>query len=163
MVYKKAKVFWKINSNPKHIFCLPFDDNMEYYTFLKKCHNDGYRQVIITSEIMVKLIKDFVLKKELSVYNIEFIEEDNDLKDEISELLIEVHNDKSFFSELIEKLNFLSEKSSIDIQRVYFKGRNSNNIAISLYIQSNGIIGIDSKNYDFISREISNLIERCLF
>lgn len=162
MVYKKAKMFWKMNIVPKHIFCIPFDDNMEYYTFLKKCHDDGYRQIIITSEIMVQLIKDFVLKKELSVYEIEFVEEDNDLKNEISELLMEVQHDKKFFSELIEKLNFLSEKSSIDIQRIYFKGRSSDKIAISLYIQSNGIIGIDSGNYDVVSREISNLIERCL-
>ena len=36
MVYEKAKLFWKANNNSKEIFCIPYNDNVEYYTFLKK-------------------------------------------------------------------------------------------------------------------------------
>lgn len=163
MVCKKAKLFWKVNSTSKNVFCVSFDDNAEYYTFLKQCHNDGYRQIIITSEIMVSLIEHFVLEKNILVYDIVFMEDDDALKDEISNLLTTVSTNIVFLNKLIEKLNFLSEKSSIDIQRIYFKGRNSDGIAVNFYLQSNGIVGIDKRNYDSVSNEISNLIERCLF
>ena len=163
MVYEKAKFFWKVNDASKDIFCISFNDDMEYYTFIKQYYDDGYRQIIITSEIMIGLIEHFVLEKGLFVYNIEFIEDDQDLKDEIENLLSIISRDRAFLGKLIEKLNFLSEKSSIDIQRIYFKGRGNDGGATNFNLQSNGIIGIDKKNFSSISNEISNLIERCLF
>lgn len=163
MLHKKAKLFWKVNDNPKTIFCIPYDDEQEYYTFLKKCHSDGYRQIILTSEIMVNLIEHFVLEKGLSIYQLEFMEEDEDLKFEVRNLLTAVSENIAYFSKLIDKLNFLSEKSSIDIQRVYFKGRNNKEEAVNFFLQSNGIIGVDNKNYSIISQEVSTLTARCLF
>ncbi len=163
MVYEKAKLFWKANNNSKEIFCIPYNDNVEYYTFLKKQHDSGFRQIIITSEIMVKLIEYFVLESKLNIYDIVFFEVDKDLIDEIDNLLIKIENDRKLFWELIDKLNFLSEKSSIDIQRIYFKGRSTDGSAINFYLQSNGIIGINKNNYFTISNEISRLIVRCLF
>lgn len=163
MVYEKAKLFWKANNISKDIFCIPYDDNVEYYAFLKQYHSDGYRQIIITSEIMVGLIEHFVLEKGISIYNIEFLEDDKNLIDEIDNLLTIVSGNKAFLGKLISKLNFLAEKSSIDIQRIYFKGRSSDGIAINFYLQSNGLIGIDKNNYLSISNEISILIARCLF
>ena len=64
----------------------------------------------------------------------------------------------TYFIRLVERLNFLSEKSSIDIQRVYFKGRDSKNIAINFYLQCNGIIGIDKEHYSLISSKISDQV-----
>ena len=100
MIYEKAKFFWKINSLSKKIFCVPFSDSMEYYTFLKQQHNDGYRQIIITSEIMIRLLEHFVLKERLSVYNIQFAEDDEDLASEISALLPLTASDIAFLGEL---------------------------------------------------------------
>lgn len=162
MVYKKAELFWKANNISKDVFCIQYDDNVEYYTFLKQYHDNGYRQIIITSEIMVGLIEHFVLENDFCVYDIVFMEDDQDLTDEISQLLPMLSNNKAFLGKLVEKLNFLSEKSSIDIQRIYFKGRTTEKIAVNFYLQSNGIIGIDINNYSSISTEISGLIERCL-
>ena len=153
MVYEKAKLFWKANNISKDIFCIPFDDNVEYYTFLKQYHDNGYHQIIITSEIMVSLI----------VYDIEFMEDDQDLVNEIAGLLAIVSSNRIYLGRLTQKLNFLSEKSSIDIQRIYFKGRNSEGTAINFYLQSNGIIGANRNSYSSISDEISSLVARCLF
>ncbi len=163
MVYEKAKLFWKANNISKDIFCIPFDDNVEYYTFLKQYHDNGYHQIIITSEIMVSLIEYFVLESGLSVYDIEFMEDDQDLVNEIAGLLAIVSSNRIYLGRLTQKLNFLSEKSSIDIQRIYFKGRNSEGTAINFYLQSNGIIGANRNSYSSISDEISNLVARCLF
>lgn len=163
MIYKKAKLFWKVTNNSKDVFCIPFNDNVEYYSFLKQYHDDGYHQIIITSEIMVTLIEHFVLEDEFSVYNIEFMEDDQDLMDEVADLLSTIADDRAYLGRLTQKLNFLSEKSSIELHRVYLKGRNSEGIAINFYLQSNGIIGISRNSYSSISNEIGNLIERCLF
>ena len=56
----------------------------------------------------------------------------------------------------MEHIRFLSEKSSIDIKRVYFKGRNIKKDAVNFYLQANGIIGVDRGNYEEISNIIKN-------
>ena len=104
-----------------------------------------------------------VLESGLSVYDIEFMEDDQDLVNEIAGLLAIVSSNRIYLGRLTQKLNFLSEKSSIDIQRIYFKGRNSEGTAINFYLQSNGIIGANRNSYSSISDEISSLVARCLF
>lgn len=163
MINKKAKLFWKFNELPKKISYLSMDDSLEYYTFLKKCHQDGFRQIIITSEIMIKLIEHFVLEAKYTIYSIEFVEEDETLNDDISALLALVATDTAYLSKLLEQLHFLSEKSSIDIKRIYFKGRNTEKQAVNFFIQSNGILGIDENSFLQICEKVSNLIERYLF
>lgn len=158
MRYKKMKLFWRINDISRNVFCIPFDDSEEYYSFLKKCHKNGYRQIIITSEIMVQLLKYFTLEENLSVYQLELAEDDEFLQEEVSDLINKVLENGTYFIRLVERLNFLSEKSSIDIQRVYFKGRDSKNIAINFYLQCNGIIGIDKEHYSLISSKISDQV-----
>ncbi len=159
----KGKLFWKVDSITQKITCLTMDESIEYYNFLKKCHSDGFRQIIVTSEIMIKLIEYFVLESNYTLYSIDFMEEDKELEEEIQSLLEMCSNNVAYLSKVIEKLHFLSEKSSIDIQRIYFKGRDAENNAIKYFIQSNGIVGINEKHFLPISKEISNLIERCLF
>lgn len=163
MIYKKAKLFWKLDDTFKVIFCVPFDDDLEYYVFLKQCHNDGYRQIIITSALMIELVEHFVMEIGLSIFDIEFMEEDQDLQSEVKDLIDKVSKNKAFLGKLITRLNFLSEKSSIDIKRIYIKGRSSENVAINFYLQSNGLIGINNESYIPISKEISSFIAGCLF
>lgn len=162
MIYKKAKLFWEISDISRSVSCIPFNEDIEYYRFIKKYHDVGYRQIIITSEIMVHLIEHFVLEKNLSVYRLELAEDDESLQNEVSYLIDLVKRKSVYFSKLIERLNFLSEKSSIDIQRVYFKGRDLKNVAINFYLQCNGIIGIDEVHYHMISSEIGDQVARCL-
>ena len=64
--------------------------------------------------------------------------------------------------ELIEKLRFLAETSSIDISRIYISGRSKDGKALDLYIQSNGIVAANDAA-DYILSKINTLIERCLF
>ena len=163
MQFKKAKLFWGIYNDTKKIFCISYDDKIEYYTFLKQCHNNGYRQIIITSEIMIKLIEFFVVENNFTIYKLEFMEDDDELQMEIRGLFQQMTNNIAFLSKFIEKLNFLSEKSSIEIKRIYFKGRDKKGVASQFYLQSNGIIGINKENFSFVSNSIGSLIERYLF
>lgn len=163
MKFQKAKLFWKMDSTTKHIQCVLYDDNVEYYTFLRKCRDEGYRQVIITAEIMIQIIRYACLEKEHKIYKIEFVEDDSELESEINSILQAMTQKPAYLTELLDKLKFLSEKSSIDLKRIYIKGAYNDKFTDNYYIQSNGIIGINKESFNKVSTEISALVERCLF
>ena len=163
MKMKKYKLFWKLGDADKNIIYKGFNDEEEYYSFLKKQFDDGYRQIIVSSEIMIELIKDFVINQELKIYKIEFAEEDQSLIDDISNLRDAVSAKPVKFNALIEKLLFLSQTSSIDISRIYISGRLKNGAAVDSYVQSNGIVAISENIDNKILDRVSAIIERCLF
>lgn len=162
MKMNKVKLFWRLGDSSKHIICQLVNDNEEYYSFLKKQFDAGYRQIIVSSEVMIELIKDCVLEQDLKVYRIEFAEDDSALSNDIDNLVNAITVRPILFNTLIEKLRFLAETSSIDISRIYISGRSKEGIAIDLYIQSNGIVAI-SNDADYILNRVNALIERCLF
>lgn len=158
MVFKKAKLFWKNEAAKEIIDCVLYDDGTEYYTFLRKCKAEGYRQVIITAEIMLQVIRSEVIEKGLHVYKIEFAEEDHELEEEVQNLLCLIEEKPAYFGDLLAKIKFLSEHSSIDIRRVYIKGKYNGEYSPNFYLQSNGILGINNESFDDLSKEISTLV-----
>lgn len=161
MKFKKAKLFWI--ENLKRIESIPYDGDIEYYAFLRKYREKGYKQVVITSEIMIQIIKEAYLKNQYHVYKMEFVEEDDDLQQEINALLSLIEQNSGYLTELLDKLKFLSEKSSIDLKRIYVKGEDTESNPVVFFVQSNGIIGINSSAFLSISKELCGLVERCLF
>ena len=162
MVFSKAKLFWKNDNNHKSICAIKYDDNIEYYTYLRNAISDGYRQVIITSEIMLQIIRMSCMVKGYSIYRIEFAEEDAELNQEVSLLIQNAESNPVYLAELLYRLKFLMEQSSIDIRRLYIRGKYDGTVAPNFFIQSNGIIGINNEFYDELSNEISTEVERCL-
>lgn len=162
VVFKKAKLFWKKESGKEHICSVPYDDTIEYYTFLRECKGKGYRQVIVTSEIMLQVIRKACLGKGYSVYKMEFAEEDSELEQEIRNLIHLTTENPAYFGDLVGKIKFLSEQSSIDLRRVYIKGRYEGSYTPVFFLQSNGILGTNKESYGFLSEEISTIVEGCL-
>ncbi|WP_311146576.1 hypothetical protein [Stomatobaculum longum] len=159
----KYKLFWKVGDVNKHVVCQKYSDDEEYYSFLKKQYDIGYRQIIISSEVMIQLIKEFVMNFGLRVYRIEFMEADSSLTNEIEVLLDHMKEYPILFVTLLEKLNFLAETTSIDIGRIYTSGKSKNNSALNMFVQSNGIIGINDDAEDELLQRTCTLIERHLF
>lgn len=158
MRFDKGKLFF----DKEEIRCIPYDESaVDYYAFLKEARTKGYRQVIVTSEVMLDFIMFIYSEKRQKTYKIELMEEDDELETEIKELLRKVDDNPYSISLLIEKLRFLAEKSSIDIKRVYIKGIYQDG-AENYFIQSNGIIGVDETHYASVTNEISVFIKRCL-
>ena len=158
MRFAKGKLFF----NKGVIQCLPYDERvMDYYAFLKESRAKGYRQVIVTSEVMLDYITFIYSEKQQKVYKIEFMEEDDELDTEIEELLSKINDNPYIITLLIEKLRFLSEKSSIDIKRVYIKEIHQD-ITVNYFIQANGIIGVDETHYVSVTNEICAFVKRCL-
>lgn len=162
MQLQKAKFFWHVCDGHKEVCYIPFDDNNEYYDFLKEYHDKGYRQIIITSELMANLMKFFVQEKNFSVYQIELMEDDEELDTELNDILQKMEMNRAYFDKLLSKIHFLSEQSSIDINRIYFKGR-VQRIAVRFFIQANGIIGITHQSYNDIANQIKKYLARELF
>ena len=163
MKLEKGKLFWKsVEPSPK-VRCLRWDEqSSEYYSFLKEKKKAGYRQVIISSEIFISFLKYAVVEERYSLLNIEFMEEDNDFSETVETLIAQLDKNPACFAILIDELRVVSEKSSIEIKKISFKSK-INNLATQFFIQSNGIIGINSESFEFISQKISTFIERCLF
>ena len=99
-----------------------------------------------------------VLEKNLTVYEIEFMEDNIDLDEKIKNLLSKLKADLTLLPYFIDELRFLEDKSSIEIKRISFKGRDSDRNAINLYIQVNGVLGINTEMYDSISSLLVNFL-----
>ena len=162
MALKKAKLFWKRGDCVKKIIAVPYDDKIDYYTFVKENHDSGFRQVIVTSEAMIWLIQKIIIGK-FRISEIEMAEDDDDLNQEISALLNLVKQNPVFLTELVSKLEFLAEKSSIEIQRIGFLGRTENGIAVQGFIQSNGLLGVSYNVSDKAFDAIGTEVGRCVF
>ena len=161
VVYKKAKLFWS-NNDKNSIIAMPLDDNVDYYSFLRSCRNMGYRQIVVTSEVMMQIIRN-VYSQNMQITKIEFMEEDPELDQEISNLLRVINSKPVRLIDLIEKLEFLSEKSSIELRRIYVKKPYSLEECVkNFYIQSNGIIGANNEFFNEITKRLSTIVERCL-
>ena len=113
---------------------------------------------------MIKIIETSVLNDNLFVYKIELAEEDEELEKEIDQLLTKTRHNSSYFALLLEKIQFLSERSSIDLFRVYVKNQYQENTScLNFFLQSNGIIGIDSEHFENQSKKICEIVEEYLF
>lgn len=114
MALRKAKLFWKPGDNdaPKEIFAFPYDDKVGYRSFVKELQDQGYRQAIVTSEIMIQIILAFALEH-LRIQEIETIEDDEELQEQINELLDRCYasTNPAWYGELIEQLDSLAESS----------------------------------------------------
>lgn len=106
MKFEKAKLFLKKENSEEIIESVLYDDNVEYYTFLRECKAKGYSQVIVTTEIMMRILREFVIKKGFLVYRIEFAEEDCELENEIKNLLKNIETNPAYFADCWIKLSF---------------------------------------------------------
>lgn len=162
MSFQKAKLFWHARNGQRQICYVPFNDDCEYYVFLKEHHDKGYKQIIITSELMSGLMRFFCQEKNLSVYEIDLMEDDEDLDAELNDILQKMESNRAYFGRLLDKLHFLSEQSSIEINRINFKGRHDGK-PVRFFIQANGIIGIIPNSFDEIARQIKMYLSEELF
>ncbi len=160
----KGKFFWKIGDSPKQVINVAYNDTqIEYYTFLKEQFEAGYRQIIVSSEIMIKIIETAVLSDGLFVYEVKLSENDDSMQYEIDTLLNLIEKVPAYFGKLIEKLSCMAEESSIDIARVKIKGYTADRKPVDCFIQSNGLLTVNEDSFDNIQNRLSSLIERCLF
>lgn len=139
-----AKIF-KIQDKSEYIKVdySPQEDN--YYAFLKKQYDIGMKQIVVTSNLMIKILKEYFLKRKFHIPRIEFMIDDFELSEEISYYLKKLTTNREYFALLLEKIHFLVEESSIDIRKIELAdGTNG----VKLSIQVNGIWAINQERFD---------------
>lgn len=156
-----AKLFIDVSSKKivKQIYVPGQDD---YYKIVKENCERGYKQVIITSRMMTSVLKSYFYDMHFKISGIEFMVDDSELKVEIDNLLENIKQDRAYFGELLNKINFLSDESAIDIKNIKLKSRTSDNRALSIIIQVNGIYAISDNCFEEESPKLINIIERCI-
>ena len=162
MALEKAKLFWKPGNQARKIVAAPYDDRMEYYPFVKERHDAGFRQIIVTSETMIQLIQKMVIAR-FRISEIELAENEDEFGEQVGILLNRIETNPARLSELVSLLDFLAEKSSIEIQRVAFMGRTEDGVAVEGFVQSNGVIGANREVSNKIFDIIGAAVERCVF
>ena len=162
MALEKANLFWKPGNQARKIVAVPYDDRMEYYPFVKERHDAGFRQIIVTSETMIQLIQKMVIAR-FRISEIELAENEDEFGEQVGILLNRIETNPARLSELVSLLDFLAEKSSIEIQRVAFMGRTEDGVAVEGFVQSNGVIGANREVSNKIFDIIGAAVERCVF
>lgn len=136
-----------------------YPPEVEYYSFVKGCADKGLRQVVITSEIMISLLKYYFITRRFEITEIEFMVDDEDLSASIKALLQKLNADRAYWGELQKQLEFLNECASIDIKKICIKASSAEN-SFLMFIQVNGIFGISENVFDIEATELVREIMR---
>ncbi len=137
------------------VSCIPYDSAQNYYGFIQDQIKQGYQQCIITSDLMISIIEYYMLKGNLQVNTIEFMEEDEDLSEDIKQLLNALKGNVAYWEILKRKLEFLSE-DSIDIKKVELRYCAGDGSLITIMV--NGIITVSGDNVENLINQISAII-----
>lgn len=138
MKFVQHKLF--INSSNEGLIMKVVPDG-DYYAFVGKEMKSGLSQIVISSDIMVEILKFFFIEKKAKIVEIDFLEDDKSYKEQFSKLVNEANNDRAYFFKLLEELSFLSIQKTIDIKSIRFKFRR-NELPIDIMISVNGLITI---------------------
>lgn len=141
---------------------MPYDDKVEYYSYLKELLDAGYRRIIVTSEAMIQLIQKIVLKG-FRVSEIVLMDDEDDVHDQIHVLLERINSNPAYLAELVSLLDMLAEKSSIGIQRVVFMGRGEDRTSVEGFVQSNGLIGANGSISDKVFCAVGETVGEYVF
>lgn len=147
----------KQNNKIIHVKYSP--DKDDYYSLVKEHCKKGYKQIIITSKMMTSIMEDYFYNKLFRVSLIEFMEEDESLKNDIKSILSNLNNDRAYFGIMLNKIKFLSEDTAIDIKKIELKGKNDKEQYMKISIQVNGILGISEKCFEEEIKTLTKIIE----
>ena len=157
---KIGKLFIRIETG--NIECLAYNpETQDYYQMVQKTINNGYRQIICTSSLMISIIEHYLVYHNAKLSNIEFLQEEDELNTEIREIIRKLRDNGAYWAILKERLEFLSKYDSIDIKQVVFKCIEGDGYIIDVRV--NGLISISEHMYESASDEIVGIAKGVLY
>ena len=100
---------------------------------------------------MLEIIKKYFIDYNFDLIGLSFVEEDNELDDEIKKMLNKIEKNRVYFIKLLEKLECIANDSSIDIESIEMR---SSNKCVFFSIRVNGILSIDENNEKLLEQII---------
>lgn len=157
MKMKTGKLFFDVLKESVKV--IDYDLSQEYYSLIKRAQENNCRQVIITSDIMIRLAEYLLTSEKATITNISFFVDDEELQQEIDKILKSLQNNSAYWGILKTKLDFLSKHDSIDIKEMSFCNISQSYLA---RIVVNGIISISEPKYKDLASKIATFVEECL-
>ena len=106
MKMKTGKLFYGIEK--KQVSVVEYDSSSgDYYALILEAQKKGCRQVILTSDIMIKIAEAFLTTESATITDIAFFVEDDNLQKEIAKLIELMHQNSAYWGALKDKLKFL--------------------------------------------------------
>ncbi|WP_130860787.1 hypothetical protein [Gracilibacillus phocaeensis] len=131
-------------------------DRTDYYSFVRAKIDEGHSQIIISSSIMLHVLRKMFVEKKAKIVSIDFIEDDTDYLNQMNNLIASVNKDRDYFYDLMEELSFLAEQESVEIKNIRIKYR-KNEKPIDLSLSVNGLIKAGEN--ENIGGEISFMVD----
>lgn len=141
MEFYQYKLFISPKSDEVNAIPVP---EYDYYKFVRLNIEQGYSQVVIPSNILIALLKYFFLNKKAKIVDINFLEEDDENKKQMTYLIDKVNVDREFFVDLMEELNFLSAQETVEIKNIRLMHRD-NGKSVDLKLSLNGLLTVGGK------------------
>lgn len=157
MEYRRGKLF--INKD-NQIFLRNMPEGFDYYGYIKEEMEKGFRQFIVTSNLMIDLIINLVRHEKLLVFAIEFAKKNSQNNKRIRPLLIELEEDRLALIDLVDELRLITEKDSIEIKNIWLQDSFDEDNKRTLLVHSNGIVIIDEDNYEPLGERTVDIITK---
>lgn len=153
MDFFEKKIFLSRESNTIVIKDLP--SNINYYKYVQEKDGQGYNQFIITSHIMLDLLKFYYLEKGAKIIELDLMEEDPSFNLEFKKHIENMAKDRGYFAQFLEEIHWLYSHESIDLKKIRVKYRvNKKPVDITIYI--NGVVSVN--NNEIIEDELNQMI-----
>ena len=137
---RNAKIFRKVDNNIYTFKLAEYSQSVSYSDLIKSEKVNGYRPVIINSEIMIKIITKAIRNKKIVLKKIKLNETvDNNYRQEIDKMVSQVYSNPMISTELLTSLAWASEDNSIDIEKLLFSYELENKY-YNIEIISNGVL-----------------------
>lgn len=152
-----AKFHLKLFKKDDNVSIFPISPN-NYYDDIKRYRNDKYRQVILTSDSMIRLIRNVFLKQKASIKKVELMDIDDAYQNDLDELVGLTQSDRGNGVNLFEELDDLYADDSIEIRLVKFSvnsGKDNEKILFSFY--NNGKVTVTTEKLS--NSDVQNLVE----
>ena len=107
--------------------------------------------------MMVDMISLVAQNLDCSISKIDMMEEDEELKEELQEMIEKTNLNRGAYTALIGRLKELVEESSLEIKRMYIETK-LNDIYEDFFIQINGLCGVSKLDTE-VENKVTKYIE----
>lgn len=149
------KIF--IDTSNDQLVLMENPQNENYYTYIAKQKEKGFRQILITTQEMIRIMEFYFNNFDANIMEIVFYQNDDDYTNEIQKNISDMNKKLANFQHLIERLECINSEDSIDIQSIeFFYEIDNYNYILKIYL--NGIVNINNHG-DTSNKELDKLIK----